>query len=401
MCANHIQKEWKTSYSILIAIFLGSLCVIFPHPFSLSLAKGIQVVFQKLLKLIAVPIIFFSVFSIILKMSAKKEFKDLFKRSISYTFITTAIAALVALFLFTIAKNFTHILPSAVKLHQEVQSFQILDRIIPEHPFEPFMSGNVFSCLFLAVLLGFAFTKVSDNQKIGHFSNLILEALMKLAQTFLLGMPLVVFSSILLAFQNQKNLSELGHLGLFLAVVVFANLIQGVVILPILLKIKKIPVMATFKGFKDALVYAFFSKSSLATVPIATALAEKNLNIQPAISQFTFPIFTTINMNGCAAFIFTALSFGFLETHQEIHILQLVMCLLLAILAAIGNAGVPMGCYFLSTALLSALELDMNLIGLVLPFYAMVDMVETALNVWSDAVITTVIDREFQLEPTY
>lgn len=398
MCANHPKKTWKTSHSILIAIVLGIICVIFPNPYALSLAKAIQLIFQKLLKLIAVPIIFFSIFSIILKMSSKSDFKRLFKRSISYTFLTTFLAAFVALLLFSFVKTFSLKAAShSEKIHQKVQSFQILESIIPDHPFEPFMNGNVFSCLFLAILLGFAFTKVSDNRKIADFSNLILEALMKLAQTVMIGMPLVVFSSIILAFQTQQNLFGLSHLMLFLAVVVAANLIQGMIVLPIILKLKKVPILETFFGFKDALVFAFFSKSSLATIPIATELAERNLKIHPTISQFTFPIFTTINMNGCAAFIFTALSFGFFETFHQISSLQLLSCLIIAVIAAIGNAGVPMGCYFLSSALLSALDLDMNLIGLILPFYALIDMVETALNVWSDAVITTVVNKEFNL----
>lgn len=76
----------------------------------------------------------------------------------------------------------------------------------------------------------------------------------------------------------------------------------------------------------------------------------------------------------------------------------MVMWVLIATIAAVGNAGVPMGCYFLSSALLAAMGIPLNLLGVILPFYAMIDMLESAINVWSDCCVTAVVDKEMSLE---
>ena len=330
-------------------------------------------------------------------MYGRSELKTLFKKSISYTLLTTICSALVALGLLYCLKGFFYQnLETTAFESVKFKNFNFLDEVIPEHAFHPFITGNVISSLILAIMMGVAFTKVSDKDNIERFSSSILEGLMKLASFLMKGMPFVVFSSVALTLKSGESIQEIKSLSFFLTVVILANLIQGIAILPCLLKLKKIPVIKTLIGFKDALIYAFFSKSSIATLPIAKNCAENNLGISPKISQFTFPIFTTINMNGCAAFIITALFLGFYQTYQTISLMQVLMVLFLSTVAAIGNAGVPMGCYFLSTALLSALGLDLKLIGLILPVYGMIDMVETALNVWSDSVITTVIDKEIK-----
>lgn len=66
----------------------------------------------------------------------------------------------------------------------------------------------------------------------------------------------------------------------------------------------------------------------------------------------------------------------------------------IATLAAVGNAGVPMGCYFLASAFLAAMDVPLNILGVILPFYTMIDMVESAINVWSDACVTAVVNKE-------
>ena len=72
----------------------------------------------------------------------------------------------------------------------------------------------------------------------------------------------------------------------------------------------------------------------------------------------------------------------------------MIAWIFIATLAAIGNAGVPMGCYFLSGALLTGLGVPLDLLGIILPIYALIDMIETALNVWSDSCVTTIVAKE-------
>jgi Na+/H+-dicarboxylate symporter len=101
-------------------------------------------------------------------------------------------------------------------------------------------------------------------------------------------------------------------------------------------------------------------------------------------------------MNGCAAFIFTTVIYLMQNNGMEISLLTMLLWIFIATIAAIGNAGVPMGCFFLSASLLTSMDIPVVLLGLILPFYSIIDMIETALNVWSDACVAKVIDQKMK-----
>ena len=71
----------------------------------------------------------------------------------------------------------------------------------------------------------------------------------------------------------------------------------------------------------------------------------------------------------------------------------MVLWILIATVAAVGNAGVPMGCYFLTSALLATMDVPLGLMGVILPFYALIDMLETAINIWSDSCVAAIVDE--------
>ena len=99
-------------------------------------------------------------------------------------------------------------------------------------------------------------------------------------------------------------------------------------------------------------------------------------------------------MNGCAAFILAAVLFVGMSTGMEFSVWHMIAWIFLATLAAIGNASVPMGCYFLASAFLLSMGIDSPLMGQILAVYVIIDMVETALNVWSDCVVTSIVGKE-------
>jgi len=147
-----------------------------------------------------------------------------------------------------------------------------------------------------------------------------------------------------------------------------------------------------------ALSVAFFTKSSAAALPMAMRCAEENLKVSRKVAGFTLPLCTTINMNGCAAFIlitvlFVSMSNGIVYTPAE-----MIVWIFVSTIAAVGNAGVPMGCYFLSGAFLAAMNVPLNILGVILPFYTIIDMIETAVNVWSDSCVAAVVDKEIKAE---
>lgn len=152
-----------------------------------------------------------------------------------------------------------------------------------------------------------------------------------------------------------KGISE------YLAIVVLANIVQGFIILPLWLKMNKIKPFVTMRAMLPALSIAFFSKSSAGTLPVTIETAEKNLNINPKISRFVVPLCTTINMNGCAAFIFATVIYLIQNNGIEITFTTMITWIFISTIAAVGNAGVPMGCFFLSASLLASMNVPIAL----------------------------------------
>ena len=191
---------------------------------------------------------------------------------------------------------------------------------------------------------------------------------------------------------------KIQSLGQYFAVILLANCIQGFITLPIWLFIKGIKPFHAMKQMMPALSVAFFSKSSSATLPLTMETAEKRLKLSGNITRFVLPLCTSINMNGCAAFIFSTVIYLMQNHGMPISYATMGLWVIISTVAAIGNAGVPMGCFFLSVSLLSSMNVPIVLMGVILPFYGLIDMLETALNVWSDACVTKVVNDKALVE---
>lgn len=220
------------------------------------------------------------------------------------------------------------------------------------------------------------------------------------ALLFVLPVGIVAFAAQLSA-QIEAGVI-VGALGKYTAVVLGGNLIQFFIILPLLLVIRGLNPIYVFRKMAPALAVALFTKSSAGTLPVTLASAEQNLKVNPRVSRFVLPICTTINMNGCAAFILVTSLFVMQNAGYELSMGTMVTWLFIAVIAAIGNAGVPMGCYFLTLSLMSGIGAPIGLMGVILPIYTIIDMIETAENVWSDASVCAMTnhDLEGKLEET-
>lgn len=204
--------------------------------------------------------------------------------------------------------------------------------------------------------------------------------------------PLGLFGFITSTVVQLRSGMDIKGIGEYLLIVVLANLVQGFVILPLWLKMNNIRPFAAMRSMLPALSVAFFSKSSVGTLPVTMNTIENNLQVKPAVSRFVLPLCTSINMNGCAAFIFATVIYLMQNHGMPISYSTMVLWVFVATVAAIGNAGVPMGCFFLSISLLSSMNVPIVLMGVILPFYGLIDMLETALNVWSDACVTKIVN---------
>ena len=401
------QGNAKNFLLWLGALILGAvLGWVGPAPL-ISFFDFIAAVFTRLFQFIAVPTIALAVITTLSGLGAQKETRRIFAHALGYTLLTTFSAAAVGLLLYiwiapgNLPAEAIGAGASAVPL-EKVGSLSYYDhllQVIPNNVLQPFIAGNVLSVLFIAaaVGLGLAFMPRTENRAVLLSG---LEGLQELLFTLIRGLLQVLpFGILAFAAQFSAQIEAgviVGALGKYVAVVMGGNLIQFFIVLPLFLALRGLNPLQVLRKMLPAVAVALFTKSSAATLPVTLASAEENLKVNPRVSRFVLPICTTINMNGCAAFILVTSLFVMQNAGFELTLPTMVAWLFVAVLAAVGNAGVPMGCYFLTLSLMSSLGAPLGLMGIILPIYAVIDMIETAENVWSDSAVCAMTDHDLK-----
>jgi len=371
-----------------------------------ALFNFVASVFTRLFQFIAVPTIALAVITTLSMLGAKRETGRIFAHAVTYTMLTTIAAAAVGLglYLWIAPGN----LPAdavgagAANVPQNLGKLSYYDHflsVIPNNLLQPFIAGNVLSVLIIAAMvgLGLAFMPKSENRD--ALLKVIMgaqELLFTLIRALLYALPvgIVAFAGQLAAQISAGVI--VGTLGKYVAVVMGGNFIQAFIVLPIFLLLRGLNPLKVFKAMSPALAVALFTKSSAATLPVTLASAENNLKAKKAVSRFVLPICTTINMNGCAAFILVTSLFLMQNAGFELSMGTMITWLFIAVFAAVGNAGVPMGCYFLTLSLMSSVGAPLGIMGIILPIYTIIDMIETAENVWSDSCVCAMTDHDLE-----
>lgn len=391
------------NFLIFIGTVLGIITGISNVPFLFNAADAISKIIINLLSLISIPMIFLSIISTISGMQNLDEIKLLGKAVLKYTILTTVIAAAIGLLLFILINPAQSGLGlrGIMEITGETQGYlTVVLNMFPSNFVKTFNDGNVMGVVFIALGLSLSILALpTKNKDILHdFFSSLFAAILQITTVLIYAMPVAVWAFIALFVHNIQghNWNNLQSLGLYVITIIAANLIQGFIVLPILLMFKGISPIKAFRGMSQALTVAFFSRSSGATLPITLQNAQHNLGISPRVAKFTLPLCSTINMNACAAFILITVLFIGTINGVVFTWTDMVMWVFIATIAAIGNAGVPMGCYFLSSALLVAMNIPINILVVILPIYAFIDMIETAINVWSDSVVALVVDKELK-----
>ena len=398
-----INKGWIiTIVAYFVAIALGVWVGVWGGEVSNSVAAFLSTVFIKLFKFISIPIISVSIISTLASLSESQDSGRIFKHTIFYTLLTTLLAAGLAAILYVLFSPANVAMPAetapAVAGLAKHSYLEYVQSVIPDNFLTPFQTANVLSVLLISLAVGIAISKLPQNSKpkevIYNFVVACQQVLFIMVKWLIVILPLGIFGFVASLAQELSSGIQLGGLATYFIVVVAANLIQMFIVLPAFLLIKGINPLKVAKGMFPALAVAFFSKSSAGTLPVTMASAGNNLRIHPEVSRFVLPICTTINMNGCAAFILITVVYLMQNAGIEITPMTLVIWVFIATIAAIGNAGVPMGCFFLSASLLASMNVPILLMGVILPFYAVVDMIETTLNVWSDSNVATAVNKD-------
>lgn len=362
----------------------------------------IATVFTRLFSFIAVPIIAVSLISTLANLSRNSKGGTIFIHTIFYTLLTTILAAVLGAVLFSVIKPanvpaaMTESAADVVSKYETLSYLEHIQNIIPNNLLQPFVAGNVLSILMVAAAFGLGIASMKESKNKDALISVITgfqELLFILIHWLIRILPIGIMAFTAQLVTQLEAGIILGGLATYFGVVISSNLIQMFVILPLILLIKGLNPLKIARGMLPALAVALFSKSSAGTLPVTMAAAEDNLHVDRRVSRFVLPICTTINMNGCAAFILITSVYLLQNAGIEIGFSTLIAWVFIATFAAVGNAGVPMGCYFLTLSLVSSMNIPVSLMGVILPVYAVIDMIETSLNVWSDSCVANIVNK--------
>ncbi len=369
-----------------------------------ELMNFIATVYTRLFQLLAVPTIALAVMTTLAALGNQADTGKIFRRALVYTMLTTFAAAAVGLVLYNIMQPGN--LPQAMvqsgtsALPQDLGETSYYDHIlgvIPNNIVRPFAEGNVLSILILAAAVGIALAKMPSSDK----KDVIIKGLQGLQDLLFLLIHALIWALPLgiVAFAAQLSAQfsagiVMASLGKYVAVILGGNMIQFFIILPLFLLARGLNPLRTLGRMMPAVLMALFTKSSAATLPVTMQTAEDRLGVSNKVSRFVLPICTTINMNGCAAFILVTSLFLMQNGGMSLPWTTMILWLFISVLSAIGNAGVPMGCYFLTLSLMSGVNAPIGIMGIILPIYTIIDMIETAENVWSDSCVCAMVNKD-------
>lgn len=410
MTAIKLTSQTRQTIIWIAALLLGALLGLAGKEWINSSADFIAAIYTRLFQFLAVPTIALAVVVTLANFGSQKDTGKIFRHTITYTLLTTVAATLVGLALYLIIQpdnlSAQLIQKSAAPEIAGGESLSYKEHLlsaIPNNVVRPFLEGNVLSILLLAFAVGIALAKTpaSDNKEaLMKVITALQDLLFRLIRGLIWALPLgiVAFAAQLSAQVTAGVAAD--SIGKYVAVVLGGNVIQVVVILPLFLLARGISPLRALKAMYPALLMALFTKSSAATLPVTMSSAENRMKVSPRVSRFVLPICTTINMNGCAAFIFITSLFvmqngGMVPTGGLADIVPFyALWVVLAVISAIGNAGVPMGCYFLTLSLMTGINAPVGIMGIILPIYTIIDMIETAENVWSDSCVCAMTDHD-------
>lgn len=389
----------------LVALALGVGLGLLHIPALDRVMNFIAVIYTRLFRLLAVPTIVLAVITTLASLGGGKELGKMFRTALTYTLLTTFTAAAVGLGLYVIIRPGN--LPVAVTAAEKAADVaapattytdHILS-VVPDNMLRPLLEGNVLGLLLICFAVGIAISRMPESRPkeiVVNALNGVQEILFTLIRWLIMILPLgiVAFAAQLIAEAGAGVMAD--SLGKYVAVIISGNLIQMFVILPVFLLISRINPVKTFLGMSPAVLMALFTKSSAATLPVTMESAENRIGVNRKVSRFVLPLCTTINMNGCAAFILCTSLFVMQNNGMSLSWLTMIVWLLISVFAAVGNAGVPMGCYFLTLSLMSGIGADIAIMGIILPIYTIIDMIETSENVWSDSCVCAITNKKLE-----
>jgi proton glutamate symport protein len=361
--------------------------------------------FVRLLRMIVVPLVFASIVSGVVSAGGGSAMGRLFSKTLGYYMLTSMLAIATGL----IAVNF--IQPGVGASFEGVSSgtlpelttpnsvLDLVVAIVPENVVAAAAAGDMLALIFFSIVLGVAITTLPETprQRLIELFDAVFQAMMRLTQGVIVFLPIGVFA-LITRLVGESGLDSFLALGLYMVTIVAGLSVHLFVTLPlVLLVLGGISPRIHFANMFDALMMAFSTSSSAATLPLTMQNVEQKAGVSNRVSSFVLPLGATVNMDGtalyeCAGVIFITQALG-----VELGLGQQMLVVFTALLASIGTAAIPSAGLVMIFIILGALNLRGPEVDVIVAALIAVDrpldMLRTATNVFSDSCGAAIIAR--------
>ena len=413
-----IETPTNLTRNIILGLFLGFLVGsflyytdFFPRSFDsfveLYIFKMGGEIFMNLLKLLVVPLVFFSLVTGISSLGSSQSLGSLTFKTVGFYLLTTAIAVSLALLagsFFQPGSNYSADIALAApsSLPQGQGIYSTITGIFPSNIIQAMADNQMLAIVFFSILFGLALNKT--NHLTGNFS----ESFAKLNTVFLQLIVMVMSFAPIGVFCLIGKFVIADGLDIFQDVLAYVVLLISLLIFhalftySIFLKfIGGLSPITFFKKIKNVALFAFSTSSSAATIPVTLKTVNQDLGVNQNVASFVVPVGATINMDGTAIMQGLATVFIAQMSGIDLTLFQYGQVVLLAVATSIGTAAVPSAGTITLIIILQQFNLPLEAIGIILAVDRVLDMIRTSVNVTGDAAIACIVAKsENQLDET-
>ena len=394
----------------LLGILLGFILKFFPvwvlYAPILELCDLIGQLFIKSLKMILVPLVFFSIIVGVSNLGSSKKSSSVWKYTLTYFFSTMAIAIFVALLVMNFINPGVGMIieswPSTPAVISKTMSMNdFLKQFILSlfsNPFHSLSSSNILPIIIFSILIGASLNSLGQKSLAAKkvFESLY-EVMLRIVHWIMMFAPLGILA--LLASMIEGQSAELfSQLSIFVFTVIAIILIHGLIVIPSLLFFfTKITPIELWRSGKPAFISAFATSSSAATLPLTLSVANDNFKVPKSVSNFVLPLGATINMDGTALYEAAAALFIANLVGMDLALSQQLILFFIAMVASIGAPGIPSAGMVTMAMVLQVLGLPLEALALLLPMDRLLDTFRTTINVEGDLVGALIVQKVSKL----
>ncbi len=352
-------------------------------------------IFIKSLKMLVVPLVFVSLVCGTCNLSDPKQLGALGGKSVLLYVVTTAIAISIAIsmaLMISPGEGIALLSEASYTAKQAPSLAQVIIDIFPSNPFEAMSQGNMLQVIVFSILFGVSIALSGEKgEKLKTTFNHLNDVMMQMVLILMKIAPYGVFCLMAKLF-TVTEFETIIRLGKYFVLVLTVLFMHALITYPVLLKLLAgLNPLPLLMKMKDAVIFAFSTSSSSATLPITLKTAEQKLGVDKSVASFTVPLGATINMDGTAimqgvATVFIAQVYG-----VDLSIGDYLMVVLTATLASIGTAGVPGVGLIMLAMVLQQVGLPVEGIALIIGVDRLLDMTRTAVNVTGDCTVATIV----------